>query len=74
MTAFYLVLCHAFIVGGCFLIAWGATFISSVSTPLRILSHPLFWGLVCIFFGICGIRHALCQCTLSCYKRRRRSP
>jgi len=45
MRIFLLLACHGVIVGGSFLVAWGMFFPLHGFSPLRILAHPLFWGL-----------------------------
>ncbi|MCD4828946.1 MAG: hypothetical protein K8R90_05900 [Candidatus Cloacimonetes bacterium] len=57
---------HLFVVTGCFLITWGI-YLLPVSEPIlsHILLRPLFWGLICLFGGICAIYHGFCRCVVS---------
>ncbi len=57
------ILGHACIVVGAYLITWGL-YLLPVSTPslMGIVGRPLFWGLFCLFGGICAIFHGFCNC------------
>lgn len=57
------ILGHACIVVGAYLITWGL-YLLPVSSPslLGILGRPLFWGLFCLFGGVCAIFHGFCSC------------
>ncbi len=57
------ILGHTCIVVGAYLITWGL-YLLPVSSPslLGILSRPLFWGLFCLFGGVCAIFHGFCSC------------
>ena len=57
------ILGHAPIVVGAYLITWGL-YLLPVSNPslMGILGKPLFWGIFCLFGGICSIFHGFCAC------------
>jgi len=57
---------HVIVTCGCFLIALGL-YVSphiefSEINLAHILGYPLFWGLFCLFGGICAIFHGFCSC------------
>ena len=54
---------HALIVTGCLLVTWGI-YLLPYSQPkfLHIVGRPLFWGLICIFGGLCANYHGFCRC------------
>ncbi|HOZ00591.1 MAG TPA: hypothetical protein PLG20_02155 [Candidatus Syntrophosphaera sp.] len=57
------ILGHACIVVGAYLITWGL-YLLPVSPPslLGIFGRPLFWGIFCLFGGVCAIFHGFCSC------------
>lgn len=58
-----LVLGHALVVTGCYLLTWGIYLLPhSQPIPSHIFGRPLFWGLISIFGGICAIYHGFCNC------------
>ena len=54
---------HVCIVMGCLLITQGL-YLLPHSKPIlsHILFRPLFWGLICLFGGICANFHGFCSC------------
>lgn len=60
------ILGHACIVVGAYLIAWGAYLLPQSSPTLTgILLRPLFWGIFCLFGGFCAIFHGFCHCMIN---------
>jgi len=54
---------HIIVVCGCFLITYGIYLLPYAKPDLEhILKMPLFWGLFCLFGGICAIYHGFCRC------------
>ena len=57
------ILGHACIVVGAYLITWGLYLLPYSSPSLMgILGKPLFWGIFCLFGGICSNFHGFCNC------------
>ena len=60
-----LVFGHICVVVGCFLVTWGIYLLPNSEPKLaHIFGRPLFWGLVCVFGGICAIYHGFCGCVM----------
>ena len=54
---------HVIVTCGCFLITYGIYLLPYAKPDLaHILGMPLFWGLFCLFGGICAIYHGFCNC------------
>ncbi|MCU0606396.1 MAG: hypothetical protein MUF78_02980 [Candidatus Edwardsbacteria bacterium] len=54
---------HVIVTCGCFLITYGIYLLPYAKPDLaHILGLPLFWGLFCLFGGICAIYHGFCNC------------
>jgi hypothetical protein len=54
---------HVLVVVGCFLITFGIYLLPySQPTLAHIFGRPLFWGLFCVFGGICTLYHGFCRC------------
>ena len=54
---------HVCIVVGAYLITWGVLLLpNSEPNIAHIFFRPLFWGIVCMMGGICGIVHGFCAC------------
>jgi len=54
---------HACVIAGCFLVTWGIYLLPYCKPKLaHVFGRPLFWGLVCIFGGICALYHGFCRC------------
>ena len=54
---------HIIVTCGCFLITYGVYLLPYAKPDLaHILGFPLFWGLFCLFGGICAIYHGFCNC------------
>jgi len=62
-----IILGHSCIVIGAYLITWGL-YLLPVSTPsfTGIIFKPLFWGIFCLFGGICALYHSFCACVINC--------
>ncbi len=58
---------HSCIVMGAYLITWGL-YLLPVSSPTftGIIFRPLFWGIFCLFGGICALYHSFCTCVMNC--------
>lgn len=58
-----IVLGHAFIMLGGFLITWGVYLLPD-SNPIlsHIFGRPLFWGIFSLMGGVCSNYHGFCQC------------
>jgi len=64
---------HAFIVAGCYLVTWGIYLLPhSDPVPAHIFGRPLFWGLISIFGGICANYHGFCNCVMKSPARQAR--
>ena len=58
---------HIIVTSGCFLITYGIYLLPHAKPDLaHILGLPLFWGLFCLFGGICAIYHGFCNCVICC--------
>jgi hypothetical protein len=56
---------HIIVTCGCFLITYGIYLLPYAKPDLaHILGLPLFWGLFCLFGGICAIYHGFCNCVI----------
>ncbi len=66
-----IILGHSCIVIGAYLITWGL-YLLPVSTPTftGIVLKPLFWGIFCLFGGICALYHSFCACVINCRKSK----
>jgi len=54
---------HVIVTCGCFLITYGIYLLPYAKPNLaHIFGLPLFWGLFCLFGGICAIYHGFCRC------------
>jgi len=54
---------HVIVVCGCFLITYGIYLLPYAKPDLaHIFGLPLFWGMFCLFGGICAIYHGFCNC------------
>jgi hypothetical protein len=54
---------HVIVTCGCFLITYGIYLLPYAKPDLaHIFGLPLFWGLFCLFGGICTIYHGFCNC------------
>lgn len=54
---------HVIVTCGCYLITYGIYLLPYAKPdPAHILGLPLFWGLFCLFGGICTIYHGFCSC------------
>ena len=54
---------HIIVTSGCFLITYGIYLLPYAKPDLaHIFGLPLFWGLFCLFGGICAIYHGFCRC------------
>ena len=54
---------HVIVTCGCFLITYGIYLLPYAKPDLaHIFGMPLFWGLFCLFGGICTIYHGFCNC------------
>ena len=54
---------HVIVTCGCFLITYGLYLLPYAKPDLvHIFGMPLFWGLFCLFGGICAIYHGFCRC------------
>lgn len=54
---------HVIVTCGCYLITYGIYLLPYAKPdPAHILGMPLFWGLFCLFGGICAIYHGFCSC------------
>lgn len=57
------ILGHSCIIVGAYLITWGLYLLPSSSPTFQgIIFRPLFWGLFCLFGGVCAIFHGFCHC------------
>lgn len=58
-----IVLGHALVVMGCYMLTWGIYLLPySQPIPAHIFGRPLFWGFITLFGGICAIYHGFCNC------------
>ncbi|HNX00721.1 MAG TPA: hypothetical protein PLE74_05235 [Candidatus Cloacimonadota bacterium] len=58
---------HSCMVIGAYLITWGLYLLPQSSpTFTGIIFRPLFWGIFCLFGGICQLYHSFCSCVINC--------